>query len=95
MKDRILKVLKKIEDPEVGLSIVELGLIYEVKSNEKIFVRMTLTSPFCPLSGFLVERVKEELKKEFNKEVEVEITFDPPWTPERMSKKARKKLGLE
>ncbi len=96
-KKDVLNVLKKVVDPEIGLDIVELGFIYDIKvKDDRIFVKMTLTSPFCPMASFLVEDVREKLKRELKpKDVRVEVTFDPPWSPERMSKKARKKLGFE
>lgn len=96
-KRDVLNVLRKVVDPEIGLDIVELGFIYEVRVKDgKIFVKMTLTSPFCPMASFLVEDVKKKLKKELKpKDVRVEVTFDPPWSPERMSKRARKRLGFE
>lgn len=93
-KKEIIKALKKVIDPEVGISIVDLGLIYDVKVEEKkILIKMTLTTPFCPLGRFLLSSVEQAVKK-FGRDVRVELVFDPPWTPEKMSKKAKKALGF-
>ena len=95
-KKEVLNILKEVIDPEIGISVVDLGLIYDVKvENNKVKIKMTLTSPFCPLSNFLVDSVKEKVKSLDIKDVKVEIVFDPPWTPEKMSKKAKKILGIK
>jgi len=94
-KDRALKVLKTIIDPEIGENIVDLGLIYDLKvENERVEVLMTLTSFGCPLAGFFVKEIESRLRNAGFKDVKVEITFDPIWTPERMSKEVRKRLGI-
>ena len=95
-EEEVWKALREVDDPEVGINMVDLGLIYGIEINKgKVKVRMTFTTPLCPLGGLLVENVKERLKKVKGvKDVEVELVFDEPWTPERMSEDARKKLGL-
>jgi len=94
-REKVLNVLKSVRDPEIGASIVDLGLIYDVKvENDKVKVLMTLTSIGCPLASFIISEVESKLKQAGFKEVEVKLTFDPPWTPERMSKQLRKKLGV-
>ncbi|HDD46497.1 MAG TPA: DUF59 domain-containing protein [Candidatus Aenigmarchaeota archaeon] len=89
-REDVLKVLEGVVDPEIGINIVDLGLIYgvEVKQDE-IKVRMTLTTPACPLANNFVREVEERLREAFKTNVNVELVFDPPWTPERMSKKVR------
>lgn len=83
-------------DPEIGISVVDLGLVYGVKiKNGKINVLMTFTSPTCPMAHALEGMVKARLMKIKDvKKMRVEITFDPAWTPERMSKKAKKILKI-
>jgi len=94
-REKVLNVLKTVRDPEIGASIVDLGLIYDVKvENDKVKVLMTLTSIGCPLASFIVSEVESKLKQVGFKEVEIRLTFDPPWTPERMNKQLRKKLGI-
>ncbi|MBI5452639.1 metal-sulfur cluster assembly factor [Candidatus Gottesmanbacteria bacterium] len=96
-KKTLIKQLKNVPDPELDISIVDLGLIYNVKSDKKgnVEVLMTLTTMGCPLFELIVEPVKQELRKiKGVKDVDVELTFDPPWTPEKMSKEAKVKLGF-
>jgi len=97
-KKDIEKVLRGISDPEVGVSLVDLGLIYGVsvdKKSGKVTIRMTLTTVGCPLFDLITKPVKEQVGKlKGVKDVDIELTFDPPWTPDRMSKKAKAQLGF-
>jgi len=96
-KQVLLEQLKNVPDPELGISIVDLGLVYDVKSDSKgnIDVTMTLTTMGCPLFDLIAGPVKKELKKiKGVKEVFVDLTFDPPWSPEKMSEEAKVKLGF-
>ncbi len=80
----VRNVLSKINDPEIQMDLVTLGLIYNVTVIEnKVQIKMTFTTPFCPYGPALVEEIKETVKKELPsiKEVEVEVVFDPPWQP--------------
>ena len=96
-KEEILEALKEVYDPEIPVDIVNLGLIYDVKIEDgKVKILMTLTAIGCPVGPLIVDMVKLRLLKlEEVNEVEVELTFDPPWTPDRMSEDAKKKLGME
>jgi len=96
-KKTIKNKLKQVLDPELGISIVDLGLIYEIKiEKEKVKIVMTLTTIGCPLFSLIEEEVKNRLKELGLKEEEIklELTFDPPWTIERMSNEARAMLGI-
>jgi len=95
-KQDVMKVLKKCYDPEIGMSLVDLGLIYDVQiKNDKVHIKMTLTTPGCPMHASMVNDVEENVKKMKGvKEVKVELVWDPPWTPDRMSKETKKKLGF-
>jgi metal-sulfur cluster biosynthetic enzyme len=94
-KQKVLDALKKVVDPEIGLSVVDLGLIYDLKvSGKRALVRMTLTSPACPMSGMIVASIEDAIR-EVGLEPEVEIVFKPAWSPKRMSAKARKVLGIK
>lgn len=95
-KKSIMDRLKKVPDPELGISIVDLGLVYDVKIDKgNIRVIMTLTTMGCPLFDQIERPIKEELQKIKNiKNVDVELTFEPPWSPEKMSKQARINLGF-
>jgi metal-sulfur cluster biosynthetic enzyme len=95
LKKKALEALKEVSDPEIGANLVDLGLIYDLTiDGNKVKVLMTLTSIGCPLGGFLIEEVESKLKEAGFENVEINLTFDPPWTPERMSKELRKRLGI-
>ena len=92
----IIKALKSVYDPEIPVDIYELGLIYKVDlSDERVVtIDMTLTAPGCPVAGEMplwVQRAVEEV--DGVEKVAVNMTFDPPWTPERMSDEAKLELG--
>lgn len=93
-KDTVLELLKSIIDPEIGLNIVDLGLIYDVKIDENtIEITMTLTTPGCPMHNSITDWVKRVLKMNYpNKEVKVNLVWEPRWTHERMSKEAKEIL---
>lgn len=94
-EEDIRNALKKVLDPELGFNIVDLGFIYEIKvSGSKAHVKMTLTSPMCPLGGQLLSQAKsacEEVKG--IKEAVVELVFSPPWEPSMSKGEARAALG--
>lgn len=92
----IRDALRGVKDPELGLDLVVLGLIYDVEIDEAaVHATISLTSPFCPVSGQIVEEVKQAIEGvEGVDSAEVELTFDPPWTPERISPLVRASLGL-
>ncbi len=95
-KEQIMTALKEIIDWEIGLNIVDLGLIYDLKvNNSNVYVKMTLTAPSCPMHSMFVKQVEEKIKKLGAEDVKVELTFDPPWTPDRLSEEAKKMLGLK
>jgi len=95
-KEEVMEALKEIIDPEIGANIVDLGLIYEVRvdNGKDVYVKMTLTVPGCPLMNVLPNQVEERIKQiEGVGSVTVQLTFDPPWTPDRMSKELREIYG--
>jgi len=93
----VLDALTKVMDPELGISLVDLGLIYGVDiKGKKVTVRMTFTTPACPMLRHMAASVEEAVKKlDDVEEVDVQLVWDPPWTPERMSGEGKKKLGLQ
>ena len=95
-KEEVLKALSRVYDPEIPVNIVDLGLIYDVQiKGGHVHIKMTLTAPGCPLYRAMEEWVKEAVKSvEGVEEVTVEFVWDPPWTPDRMSPKAKALLGL-
>lgn len=97
IKASIEEQLKTVFDPEIPVSIMELGLVYEinVKDDGKVDIVMTLTAPGCPVADQLLQEVKDksELVPDV-KEVAVELTFEPEWNPDMMSEEARLELGF-
>jgi metal-sulfur cluster biosynthetic enzyme len=92
----IRNALKTVKDPELNLDLVVLGLVYDIEVDEaNVKVTMSLTSPMCPVAGQIVEDARTAvLTVEGVEEADVQLTFDPPWTPERISPLIRSSLGL-
>jgi metal-sulfur cluster biosynthetic enzyme len=92
----IRNALKSVKDPELGLDLVVLGLIYDIDvADTAVKATISLTSPFCPVAGQIVEDVKKTIEGvEGVETAEVELTFDPPWTPDRIAPLIRASLGL-
>ncbi len=94
--EEVVEALRQVEDPELGMDIVELGLLYGAEvEGERVKVTYTLTSMGCP-AGAMIQEDIERLVSEIPGvgEVESELTFDPPWTPDRMSDDAKFILGF-
>ena len=94
-EDVVINALKQCMDPEVPLSVVDLGLIYGVSINDKndVNIKMTMTTPGCPLHDTLVNDVKKYLGTVSGiGSINVEIVWDPPWSPDRMSPEAKEKI---
>ena len=93
----ITKVLKTVLDPELYVSIVDLGLVYDIAvENGKAHITMTLTTIGCPLFQSIEQEIREKVSALPDiKEVQVELTFDPPWDPSRMSASAKAELGMD
>lgn len=96
LSDDIVSALKTVYDPEIPADIFELGLIYRIDIDDDRLVRidMTLTAPGCPVAGEMPAWVENAVSTvEGVSGVEVEMTFDPPWTPDRMSEEAKVAVG--
>jgi metal-sulfur cluster biosynthetic enzyme len=95
-KEEVLEVLRQVEDPELGMDIVDLGLLYDVEvEGSKVKITYSLTSMGCPAGPLIagdIDRTAREV--EGVEEVEMELTFDPPWTPDKMSDDAKFILGF-
>ena len=92
-----MEALKQVYDLEVGFDVVSLGLVYgvEVDNENNVKVTMTMTTPMCPLAGFILEDARSKVQEvEGVNNVDMELTFDPPWTPDMASDEVRKVLGL-
>jgi metal-sulfur cluster biosynthetic enzyme len=97
-EDVIRESLRSVKDPEIGINIVDLGLIYgiDVANEDKVTVRMTLTSPACPLGAVIQAQVHQALTKiPWVKEPKVELVWSPMWDPRKMaSEDAKMELGI-
>ena len=102
----VMKALKDCYDPEIPVSVVDLGLIYKVKihppqerqteNGHKVEVEMTLTAPGCPAHTQISQQVKERIERMPGvTSASVNVVWSPPWTPDRISQSARQKLGID
>jgi probable FeS assembly SUF system protein SufT len=100
-EQQVWEALKKVFDPEIPASIVDLGLVYELVHTERpeggraVTIRMTLTAPGCGVAPMILDDVRDRVARVPGVgAVDVELVFDPPWTPEKMSEAARLQLGF-
>lgn len=96
-KDRIIEVIKTVYDPEIPVDIYELGLIYDIdiKDDGQVAIRMTLTTPMCPVADSLPMEVQEKIMTvDGVTDVDLQVVFDPPWSKELMSEEARFALDM-
>ncbi|MDI3256390.1 MAG: iron-sulfur cluster assembly protein [Kyrpidia sp.] len=94
--DKVRESLKMVHDPEIGVNVVDLGLIYEIEELQegRLHIRMTMTTPGCPAHASLSEAVRRAAQRVPEvRSVTVDVVWDPPWTPERLSEAARARLG--
>ena len=92
----MLEALKSVEDPEAGMNIVDLGLVYAVTVEPgRVRVDMTMTSPACPVAPYLVDEATAAVRSVAPEgtDVAVELVWEPPWTPDRMSAEAQGRFG--
>jgi metal-sulfur cluster biosynthetic enzyme len=100
-KEEILGKLSQVMDPELGINIVDLGLVYGIDIRKKAkgkpqqaYIKMTFTTPACPMMNEMLGQIKEKLDEIPDTDIEVSIVFEPLWTPARLSEKAKVKLGI-
>ncbi|WP_448524066.1 metal-sulfur cluster assembly factor [Pseudothermotoga sp.] len=96
-KEKVLEALKQVIDFEIGLDIVSLGLVYDVAidNENNVTITMTMTTPACPLAGLILQDAEDKVRQiDGVKDVKINLTFDPPWTPDRMSEEIKKKFGI-
>lgn len=94
MKQDIIKALQSVDDPELGVDIYTLGLIYDIQVSDDgdIYIKMTHTTPLCPYGNAITKNIKEAIYQYTHpRSLKIEITFDPPWKP---PKKLREMLGI-
>ena len=98
LKEKIIEEIKKIYDPEIPVNIYDLGLIYDIKVEDKntAKIKMTLTSPNCPVAESLPKEVKDGIMQvEGIENVDLDLVWDPPWDKDRMSEAAKLELNLQ
>ena len=94
--ESLRNALRKVIDPEVGMNIVDLGLVYRIEmTGDQVIVEMTMTSPACPMGEMIVEDVEAVLRERLPDSVqrEVRLVWSPPWSPALMNEEARKHFG--
>ena len=100
IKEKVVDILKKCNDPELPIDLWNLGLIYDLNINENennfdVSILMSLTTPGCTMGQYMMDDMKMKLATIKNiGDVDIELTFDPPWNPEMMTEDGRVKLGL-
>jgi len=95
-EEGILQALRGVNDPEVGVNIVDLGLVYSAEiRGDQVRVVMTMTTPACPMHSYLTEEVREAILVQYEEveNVSVELIWDPPWSPQMISEKGKRQLG--
>lgn len=95
-KDSVLAALREVIDPELGINIVDLGLVYDAQiSDGSASIQMTMTTPACPLHSYVERAVQEVMRKRLPelKSVIVNLVWEPPWNPKMMSTEAKHQLG--
>lgn len=94
-RERIRDILRQVIDPEIGINIVDLGLVYSAEETDShIHISMTMTTAACPMGDMLKNQARDAVKKGFpDKSVDVELVWQPEWSPEMMSDEAKRRLG--
>ena len=97
MSSRVAEALRTVIDPELGINVVDLGLVYQIDAaRDPVRIVLTMTSPACPLSEYIKELVRGAVRATVpgTDDVDVSIVLDPPWSPDMMSAEARRELNL-
>jgi metal-sulfur cluster biosynthetic enzyme len=95
-QEDVLQTLRGVNDPEVGVNIVDLGLIYSTEiHDDSVRIVMTMTTPACPMHSYLTEEVREAILSQHEEveNVNVELVWDPAWSPQMISEKGKRQLG--
>jgi len=95
-KNQVIDILRTVIDPEIGINIVDLGLVYDVSiKDQMINITMTLTTPGCPMHGSITDWVKRIITMTIpGSNVNVNLVWEPKWTPDKMSDEAKQQLGM-
>ena len=95
-KEEILEQLKVVSDPEIGMDIVNLGLVYEVTINgDRVYIKMTMTAPTCPVTPWILSEAQKVVENiEGVEAADVELVWEPPWNPSMMTDFAKEALNM-
>jgi len=95
-EELVREKLRQVYDPELEVNIVDLGLVYEIRVDpDKIYIRMTLTTPGCPMHEMIVGGVRRALQDHTeNRELEIDVVWEPRWSPDKMSQEVKEQLGF-
>jgi metal-sulfur cluster biosynthetic enzyme len=94
--EAVREALRSVDDPEAGMNIVDLGLVYDVRvEDDRVAIELTMTSAACPMADVIIEQVRDAVEAivPAGARVDVRLVWDPPWTPERMSGIAKEHFG--
>jgi len=95
-EEQIRDALRAVDDPEVGINIIDLGLVYEIDvSTGRVHIKMTMTTPACPMHRYLSAASRQAIHRHFPdvSDIDIELVWDPPWDPAKMSAAAKEQLG--
>jgi metal-sulfur cluster biosynthetic enzyme len=95
-EEQIRNGLREVDDPEIGINIVDLGLVYGIDiSSSGVHIKMTMTTPACPLHSYLSDASEKAIRSRFPNvgTINIELVWDPPWDPAKMSAAAKHQLG--
>lgn len=95
-KEEILNELKAVSDPEIGMDVVNLGLVYDIQINgDRVYIKMTMTAPTCPVTPWILAEAQKVVENIDGVEAaDIELVWDPPWNPSMMSDEAREQLNM-
>lgn len=96
VKQAVWDALREVNDPELGINVVDLGLVYSVDvQDQRVHVVMTMTTPACPLGAYLAKMTEDAIRRRIPQaqSVDVELIWEPPWHPGMMSEAAKQQLG--
>ncbi|MCL4421259.1 MAG: metal-sulfur cluster assembly factor [Candidatus Thermoplasmatota archaeon] len=95
-KEEILEQLKQVSDPEIGMDIVNLGLVYDIQINgDRVYIKMTMTAPTCPVTPWILSQAQTIVENmEGVEAADVELVWEPPWNPSMMTDEAKEALNM-
>lgn len=95
-KEEILEEMKQVSDPEIGMDVVNLGLVYDITINgDRVYIKMTMTAPTCPVTPWILSEAQRVVENISDVEAaDIELVWDPPWNPSMMTDEAKEALNM-